>query len=157
MTRKTENVVEKDNWLEKQRELERKVSVWDFDDAKKLRSEHEEDCEADQLARLHELRHQKRVKVDYKATGSEYNKQVGPWFIMFVGIYIFMVMISPFMLSETHMLAISILGIGLFFGLLIGVGIRKQLPPESYWKSIIIISVTIEIIGIAMSIIKRLY
>ena len=47
-----------DDWLAKERKYEATVSAWDLDEGKKLRAEHEEDCEAREIKRSHELRHQ---------------------------------------------------------------------------------------------------
>lgn len=47
-----------DDWLAKERKYESTVSAWDLDEGKKLRAEHEEDCEAREIKRSHELRHQ---------------------------------------------------------------------------------------------------
>ena len=47
-----------DDWLAKERKYEATISAWDLDEGKKLRAEHEEDCEAREIKRSHELRHQ---------------------------------------------------------------------------------------------------
>lgn len=47
-----------DDWLAKERKYEATVSAWDLDEGKKLRAEHEDDCEAREIKRSHELRHQ---------------------------------------------------------------------------------------------------
>ena len=39
MFKNKEDFAVNDNWLEEQRKLESRVSVWDFDDAKKLRQD----------------------------------------------------------------------------------------------------------------------
>ena len=47
-----------DDWLAKERKYEATVSAWDLDEAKKLRIEHEEDCEAREIKERHASRHQ---------------------------------------------------------------------------------------------------
>ena len=64
MFKNSEELFEKDDWLEKQRELESRISAWDFDDAKKLASEHE-------------YMHSRRQAVNYKATGEKAFNQKG--------------------------------------------------------------------------------
>ena len=41
-----EDLFEKDDWLTQQRRRESRISFWDLDDAKKVRIEHEQDCDS---------------------------------------------------------------------------------------------------------------
>lgn len=47
-----------DDWLAKERKYEATVSAWDLDEGRKLRAEHEDNCEAREIKRSHEQRHQ---------------------------------------------------------------------------------------------------
>lgn len=47
-----------DDWLAKERVYEKSVSVWDFDDGKKLKTEHNKNCDANYIKTLHEKKHQ---------------------------------------------------------------------------------------------------
>ena len=46
-----------DDWLAKQKKAESKVSAWDFDEGKRVKNEHEENCEAKEIKETHERRH----------------------------------------------------------------------------------------------------
>ena len=46
-----------DDWLAKQKKLESKISAWDFDEGKRIKEEHEEDCEAKEIKEIHAIRH----------------------------------------------------------------------------------------------------
>lgn len=47
-----------DDWLAKERKDEDKVSAWDFDEGKKIKKFHEENCEAKEIKETHEKIHQ---------------------------------------------------------------------------------------------------
>ena len=51
------NDLEKDNWLQEEIERESRISAWDFDEGKKLRLEHEENCDARFEEEYHHSRH----------------------------------------------------------------------------------------------------
>lgn len=46
-----------DDWLAKERAYENSVSAWDFDEGKKVRLEHHNDCDAKEVKANHERRH----------------------------------------------------------------------------------------------------
>ena len=47
-----------DDWLAKQKKEESYVSAWDFDEGKKIKEYHQDNCEATQIKQQHEYRHQ---------------------------------------------------------------------------------------------------
>lgn len=46
-----------DDWLAKERIYEETVSAWDFDEGKRIKKQHEEDCEAKEIKEKHEAIH----------------------------------------------------------------------------------------------------
>ena len=48
----------RDDWLAKERAYEETVSVWDFDEGKKIKAAHQKNCDSYSLKREHELKHQ---------------------------------------------------------------------------------------------------
>ena len=50
--------IEKDDWLQKELEYEKRINVWRFDDSRYyLQKMHEDDCDADDNRLQHERRH----------------------------------------------------------------------------------------------------
>lgn len=47
-----------DDWLAKERKYESSISAWDLDEGKKMKAEHEENCEADYLKEAHHKKHE---------------------------------------------------------------------------------------------------
>lgn len=47
----------RDDWLAKERKYEETVSAWDFDEAKKIRKEHHDNCDAYDLKETHHQKH----------------------------------------------------------------------------------------------------
>lgn len=47
-----------DDWLAKQKKEESYVSAWDFDEGKRIKQQHQENCEATQIKKEHEQKHQ---------------------------------------------------------------------------------------------------
>ena len=47
-----------DDWLAKQKKEESYVSAWDFDEGKKIKEYHQDNCEATQIKQQHEYHHQ---------------------------------------------------------------------------------------------------
>ena len=50
-----------DDWLAKERKEEDKVSAWDFDEGKKIKEFHADNCEAKEIKETHERIHAKMV------------------------------------------------------------------------------------------------
>ena len=46
-----------DDWLAKERKYEESISVWDLYEAKKIKSYHEKNCEANRIKTEHEIKH----------------------------------------------------------------------------------------------------
>lgn len=58
----------KDNWLAQEKKRESHISVWDMDDrASKVKSEHEDHCEAEEVKEEHEFRHNQYNQIQQQA------------------------------------------------------------------------------------------
>ena len=96
-----------DDWLAKQRKEESRVSAWDFDEGIKVRSEHQDNCEARQIKSEHEIRHSmyKRMnKNGVRLSGD--NKDVTKFVIAFGAmsfVLIFGVFFSVIATDEAYM------------------------------------------------------
>lgn len=55
LRRQTQEIFGADNWLEEELKRENRISAWDMDGGKQLRMEHEENCDARNLAAEHAL------------------------------------------------------------------------------------------------------
>ena len=53
-----------DDWLKKEIEREKRVSAWDFDEGRKIRNEHADDCDVRNNALEHMERHNRRKSVE---------------------------------------------------------------------------------------------
>ena len=62
MTKNNIDLTEKDNWLEKERLRESKISAWDFDEGKKIRNEHAQKCDVKEIADRHHQRHSRWMR-----------------------------------------------------------------------------------------------
>ena len=72
-----DDLFEKDDWLAQQRIRESRISFWDLDDAKKVRMEHEQDCDVRETANMHHQAHLRRKNVDYSSTGENVKGKSG--------------------------------------------------------------------------------
>lgn len=48
----------RDDWLAKERKYEATISAWDFDEGRKLKVEHNENCEAEYIKETHHKKHE---------------------------------------------------------------------------------------------------
>ena len=144
----------RDNWLEKERQRESRISAWDLDEGKRIREEHEDNCEVKETAALHERRHQRRTKIDYEATGGNERPQNAPssWFfidliLLFVVIFIRIVM--PYNLP-VHFAGAIVLFLGINPGIFLWLFLGKRFPPKGYWKFLFLLTIFIELVAALM-------
>ena len=143
MINNNNELLEKDDWLAKQRELESRISVWDFDDAKKLAQEHE-------------ARHQARKVIDYKAVGNKnIDKGFGIFFALNMILLSFLVLLIAFTDVPFFYVAFSVLCLGIFPGIIIYGSIKRKFPPESYWIFVFVFTMIFVIAGFMLSILRR--
>ena len=139
-----------DNWLQKEIERESRISAWDLDDGRKVREEHNENCDARDAAEFHEQRHRRRSRIDYDATGGNEGPKRGPsaWFfidMIFLFVLIFVRIIAPYNLP-THFAPAIILFLGINPGIFIWLFAAKKFPPENYWKALFVIVLLLELV-----------
>ncbi len=143
---------EHDDWLKKERARENRISVWDFDDARKLRQEHEDDCDAEAVAQFHRFRHQQRSHIRNDRSLSQMNGTTMPkdivWFIVdFIALFLLIFINTVTMRVWDFYWPVIILFLGINPGIFIWLGIRKRFPPAGYSKALLLIAILIEIIG----------
>ncbi|MBQ8994946.1 MAG: hypothetical protein IJ091_03940 [Oscillospiraceae bacterium] len=100
-----------DDWLSKEIQRESRISAWDLDEGKSLRREHEEDCDARQVAIEHERFHnatQRTIRSSKKEERPDSGR--GPISLITVGAIL--MVLSPFSIFA------RVLTFGLFFGFL---------------------------------------
>ena len=137
MFKNSEELFEKDDWLEKQRELESRISAWDFDDAKKLASEHE-------------YMHSRRQAVNYRATGEKTFDQKGFGF----GFALNMIALSMLIVIATvannvyFNIALFVLILGVISGIVIFASLFKKFPPDIYWYALFAIVLSLIFYGL---------
>ena len=145
---------EHDDWLQKERARENRISAWDFDDARKLRQDHEDDCHAEEAAQFHRVRHQQRSSVMNdrslsQMNGSTMSKDIA-WFIIdIVAIFLMISLNTVTMRFWSFYWPVVILFLGVNPGVFIWLGIRKRFPPARYSKSLLLFAILIEIAGLA--------
>lgn len=140
MFKNKEDFAVNDNWLEEQRELESRISAWDFDDAKKLAQEHS-------------FRHSKREAINYKATGvNEDRKGLGIFFALNAILFSVLIILVAFSDVSYFYAALTVLMIGLFPGMIIYSVYTRKFPPNTYWIILFILTLILTIVGFIFSI-----
>ena len=148
------DLIDDDNWLEKEKARERRVSAWDLDDGKKLKLEHEDNCDVELLANEHKRVHRGNIPTTInRKIGKNIKNETAKWIIYDVSaIFIFMLF---YLIEETmylggfSIISAGIILYGLLFGTIINVSIRKKVPTASFYRKLFFIAVGIEILNIA--------
>ena len=150
------DLIEKDDWLAKEKAYEARISAWDLDEGKRVRFEHEEHCDVRDNAEMHASRHQKRQKINYDATGGNEKPQSSgsKWFaadliLLFGLIFMTISQVNPIQ----HYIATAVVFLSINPGLFIWGLLGKKFPPKFYWVIVFIITVAIEMFAI----IERLF
>ena len=154
MRKNISDLESRDNWLEKERQRESRISAWDMDEGKKVRNEHADNCDVKETAALHERRHQRRMMIDYDATGGNERPNNAPssWFfidLVLLFVLIMLRIIMPYNLP-VHYAGIIFLFLGINPGIFFWLFIGKKFPPKGYWKFLFILTILIELIAAVM-------
>ena len=143
------DIFEKDDWLSKERQRESRISAWDFDDAKKLRNEHKDDCDVEAGARFHRLEH----SIDANSNSNSIRQIDGDnrsrdilWFCL--DIILLFVLSFVNILVDDFNIALIVLFLGINPGIFIWLFIFKRFPPERYSKLLFILAIILQIGGI---------
>lgn len=110
------SLINSENWLEKQKQLESKISASDFDNANKINIEYEKAKD--------NIRFEK--------------KGFGIWFAFNCIAFAFLLLLGPFLRAYIFTVGFVILCVGLFPGMFIYILIRKVFPPDIYWIILLI-------------------
>ena len=125
-----------DDWLAKEIAREKAVSAWDMDDASKLRSEHEDDCDAKNLAREHTQVHNPVNIKDDNRYG---------WFLLDFSALILLMFFHSFLRFGFPDFTLYFLGIMLFNPVaLVFMFSRKKLLPALYYKIVLLVGAATE-------------
>lgn len=92
-----------DDWLAKQREKENTVSAWDIDEGKKIKYNHEENCEAKEIKERHEKIHSGQIKPSQKQTSF-------PIFLIII-IAVFAIDVIPGIIGNKEIMPFGIIAI----------------------------------------------
>lgn len=153
------DLIEKDDWLAKEKAYEARISAWDLDEGKRVRFEHEEHCDVKDNAEMHASRHQKRQKINYDATGGNEKPQSsgGVWFTADIILLFLLVLVTVFSFENSglHYAALAVVFLSINPGLFIWALLGKKFPPKFYWVMVFIITVAIEIFAIVDGFFRR--
>lgn len=146
-----------DDWLKKEIEREKRISAWDFDEGKKVRNEHELDCDVKANAMEHRFEHERRRPVEPGKIENRPDRGNG-WYVM--DILLLFVLVAFHTYLETRYNYSGFMGTAIPFLLLMLLNpiviiysiARKKLLPKIYYMFVFIIAVSIELLWLATSI-----
>ena len=130
-----------DDWLAKEIARESRISAWDMDEGKDLRREHEENCDARELADQHHYRHLRRMdgtpasKADANAIG---------WFVIDM-LTVFLLFVLNIFLPNTVIIPGIVLFLMLNPGIFVWLFLLKRFPSQTYLKFAFEIAIILEI------------
>lgn len=146
------DLAEKDNWLEKERLRESKISAWDFDEGKKIRNEHAQSCDVKEIADRHHQRHSIREKINYSATGGNERPRsnVPVWFFLDIALLFVLIVYSSVSWHPSALLyyAIAVVFLSINPGLIIAMLGFKRFPPQKYWMTVFIVAMILAVAAI---------
>ena len=148
-------LVDNNNWLEQERKRESRISAWDFDDAKKLRYQHEEDCDVKDNAQYHANKHSRRKDYSARAIENDNKASAGMWLVLDIILllfYIFMITIADDFSTSLFVVAMLILFLGINPGIFIWLGVKKRMPSANYYRALFITSLFFAIPGLIITI-----
>lgn len=115
-----------DDWLAKEREYENSVSAWDFDEGKRVKSYHEENCEARKIKEDHATKHLAYNKRLTNVSNDQFQELDGrvlakvfiPMFIFIVAIGVIGLLVDLRIIGEDSFLAVPIILFIIFVNLI---------------------------------------
>ncbi|MBQ3295606.1 MAG: hypothetical protein IJH00_03880 [Erysipelotrichaceae bacterium] len=138
-----------DDWLKKEIEREKRVSAWDFDEGKRVRNEHAEDCDARNNAFEHEIRHSRRRSVEPGRIENNPGRSNPVWFaldiVLLVGLIVFHAYLGNMFYFSQPSMAIFFLSFMLFNpAVIIFCVLKKRLMPSIYYLIAFIVAIMLE-------------
>ena len=152
----------KDDWLEKELEREKRVSFWDLDEGKKLKEEHEENCDAEELAESH---HRKHVRYQSGDQLSQVSRSLGnrnrtgrdvTCFIMAFLMIFVLTGLNTYLFHTAFILPTIILFLGINPGIFVWLLLFRRFPEAWYSILLIVIAVALELYKI-FGLMTRIY
>ncbi len=148
-----EGFTSNDDWLARELKREKQVSFWDLDEGKKVRQEHEENCEADDLAREHKADHN-RGQSRFLLIGSteETRKPAArgqgdvKWFIILFFTTMLLFLLNSFLpfggdgMIAPGLVCFLAINPGIFFWLILA----KRFPPKWYSRTVFYVALLLE-------------
>ena len=147
------DLFEGNDWLSRERAREKRVSAWDFDEGRKVRNEHEENCDVENVARTHHQEHLLEDGVNRNSirqmNGSDTSSAV-KWFLMdFVMLFV-LIFLNANLGRLAFPPAAIVLFLGINPGIFIWIFLFKRFPSKIYCKILFIVAVFLQIAGMAM-------
>ena len=128
-----------DDWLAKEIARESRISAWDLDEGKDLRREHEENCDARQVADEHHRRHIRSMNGSPRTDG----KAVA-WFVIDM-IAVFVLFFLNIFLPNTVIIPGIVLFLLLNPGIFVWLFLLKRFPSQTYLKFAFEIAIILEV------------
>jgi len=132
-----------DDWLAKEIARENRISAWDLDEGKKLRKEHEENCDARDNAEEHRIMHGLRRANEGRTGG------LSVWFFIDLVFLVALFFIS-FALDSSVFPAIFLF-LCLNPGIFVWLFLFKKTPSPGYLKSVFLITLFMELYILLMT------
>ena len=156
------DLIDSDNWLQKERIRESKISAWDFDDGSKLRNEHADNCDVKDVAKEHIRVHEGNMPTTMNRRVNSIgntNNNFAKWLVVDI-IAMFGYAFLFFIEDRLYFDGFSIVNtVWIFYGLLFGFifyGIfKKRLPSATYLRNLFIMTIILEIIYIVTIIMEN--
>ena len=141
-----------DDWLKKELEREKKVSFWDLDEGKKLREEHADNCDVQELADSHHQKHlryqsEDSLKQVSRGLGNR-NRTTGKDVVCFILAFLMIFVLTglnTYLFRTAFVLPTLILFLGINPGLFIWLLLFRRFPAAWYSILLIIIAVAVEV------------
>ncbi|MBQ6335143.1 MAG: hypothetical protein IJI46_08760 [Erysipelotrichaceae bacterium] len=140
MIKNDNRMFEGDDWLAKEIARESRISAWDLDEGKKLRQEHEENCDVREVADEHHQRHLRRSAYSQTKPAGK----LSVWFYIDLCAIFIMFMIN-IILPKASFLPAAILFLALNPGIFVWLLVLKRMPSEAYLKGAFVLAVFLEI------------
>ena len=146
-----------DDWLRKEIEREKRVSAWDFDEGRRVRNEHAENCDARDNALEHEIRHNLRRPVEPYKIINDPSRSRPTWFVIDLFLLVILTVFHAYLDSNYYMgMNIgSIAFLSLMFlnpAAIIYFVMKRKVLPNWYYLLTFIVAVSIELFWIFVNI-----
>ena len=141
-----------DDWLKKELEREKRVSFWDLDEGKKLREEHADNCDVQELADSHHQKHlryqsEDSLKQVSRGLGNR-NRITGKDVVCFILAFLMIFVLTglnTYLFRTAFVLPMLILFLGINPGIFIWLLLFRRFPAAWYSILLIIIAVAVEV------------